>query len=85
MKTRKVEKYGNGAAPSKFAGKTLEMKVSAVPITPRIRDSNEFTVVFSSHRQPRNLSFTISSSMKARMIEAFGKDLRPNAIVPGRE
>jgi hypothetical protein len=70
--------------PARFAGRTLEMKVSAVPVTPRIRDSNDFSVIFPNHRAPRNLTFTISSSMKARMIEGLGKDLRLNMIVPVR-
>jgi hypothetical protein len=70
--------------PGKYAGKTLELSVSAVPITRRTLEANEFSVLFPSQQPPRNLTFVISPAMRQRLIEALGTGLRPGTIVPAK-
>ncbi|HEX4606787.1 MAG TPA: serine protease, partial [Urbifossiella sp.] len=70
--------------PGAFAGRSLNLKVEAVPITRRTLEANEFAVLFPSHQAPRNLTFTISGSMRQRLIEMLGPGLRPDATVRAR-
>jgi hypothetical protein len=58
--------------PGKFAGKTIDVKAVAVPITEEVRDSKELLVLFPNHAPTRNLAFTISNSMKKKMVEVLG-------------
>lgn len=70
--------------PAKFAGQSLEMKVSSVPLTPRVVQTGEYAVVFPSTFAPRNLTFTINPGMRQRLVETAGQGLRPGMMVPTR-
>ncbi len=70
--------------PAKFAGQSLELKVSSVPLTQRVLQTGEYMVVFPSRFAPRNLMFTINPGMRQRLMEAVGQGLRPGMIVPTR-
>jgi S1-C subfamily serine protease len=67
----------------RFAGQTVEMKVSAVPLSPQLVQG-ELMVVFPSRYDPRNLRFMMSTSMRQRLLEAIGTGMRPGTIVPVR-
>ena len=70
--------------PAKFAGKTLEMKVSSIPLNVRALQLGEYAVVFPSRFAPRNLMFTINPGMRQRLVESAGQGFRPGMLVPTR-
>jgi S1-C subfamily serine protease/predicted nucleic acid-binding Zn-ribbon protein len=71
--------------PGKFAGQTLTMNCGVVPIALKPKaELGEFRVVFPRAGLPRNLKFTVSNGLAARLFEKLGSDLRPDAAMNAR-
>ncbi|HXD86863.1 MAG TPA: trypsin-like peptidase domain-containing protein [Urbifossiella sp.] len=71
--------------PENFAGKSISIKASTVPVMKReAKESTDLHVIFSNQTSPRNVSFNMSKAMKERMRERLGGDLAVNAIVSAR-
>lgn len=67
--------------PERFAGKTVNFKSMASPITSKFKTSNEFLVLFEGLQPPRNVSFTINEAQKIRLIEKLGDNIRLNMVI----
>lgn len=70
--------------PARFAGQTLVLKVTSMPMFPELLLNGEFAVLSPSQQLPRNLMFNLSPELLQRVVQELAAQMPPGMIVRTR-